>query len=184
MTSHRVIINWRGEEIETLADIVKEDLEVLFVGLNPSPVSVARGHYHQGRLGQQFWKLLVDHQILPAPGPSEFHDDFLLRNGFGITDIVKRPSKRADLDPTDLEYGRVLLADKINYLEPRIVCSVYKTAIEAVSGQKLKNIWGPTNLRLGKSVVFILPFPYRPADEIKAYAGQLGVLIEANPDDR
>ena len=45
---HKTVLRWRGREIETLADIVDVDLLVLFVGLNPSPVSVARGHYHQG----------------------------------------------------------------------------------------------------------------------------------------
>lgn len=112
MTSHRATTDWRGEKIETLADIVVADLDVLFVGLNPSPVSVARGHYHQGTLGQQFWKLLVDHTILPVPKPGGFHDDLLLRNRLGITDIVKRPSRRANLDLADIEYGRISREDK------------------------------------------------------------------------
>ena len=39
---------------------------LLFVGLNPSPVSVDPGHYHQGKLGQTFWRRLIKATILPA----------------------------------------------------------------------------------------------------------------------
>ena len=42
--------------IETLADLPPLRDRLLFVGLNPSPVSVEAGHYHQGRLGRTFWR--------------------------------------------------------------------------------------------------------------------------------
>ena len=42
---------------------------LLFVGLNPSPVSVEAGHYHQGRLGRTFWRRLMLARILPAGDP-------------------------------------------------------------------------------------------------------------------
>jgi len=107
---HKTVLRWRGREIETLADIVDVDLLVLFVGLNPSPVSIAQGHYHQGRLGQRFWRMLVEHQVLPPPDPGHFHDDLLLAHRMGITDLVKVPSRRADgLDPADVSEGRAIL---------------------------------------------------------------------------
>jgi len=81
----RVSVDWRGREVETLADIVAPDLRALFVGLNPSPVSVAAGHYHQGRLGKQFWQLLVSYGVLTQPSPGQFHDDSLLSRGLGAS---------------------------------------------------------------------------------------------------
>ena len=54
--SHRVTILVGGRPVETLADLPPERGRLLFVGLNPSPVSVAAGHYHQGRLGRRFWR--------------------------------------------------------------------------------------------------------------------------------
>ena len=48
MTNYKTTLNWRGHDIETLADIVDKDLRVLFVGINPSCVSVQEGHYHRG----------------------------------------------------------------------------------------------------------------------------------------
>ncbi len=178
VSAYRTLIRWRDSDVETLADIVGEGLDVLFVGLNPSPVSVAKGHYHQGRLGQQFWKLLVHHGILPRPGPGQFHDQLLLANRFGITDIVKVPSPRADsLRPEDIAYGRQLLLEKIRRFGPKIVCSVYKAAMGNLLDTSLKNQWGLLKPRIEQSLVFILPFPYRPADELDVHMRGLQTLI-------
>ena len=185
MTSHRTIVRWRGADVQTLADIIDKDLIILFVGLNPSPVSVGKGHYHQGRLGQQFWKLLVNHRILPQPTPGQFHDELLLANRFGITDIVKVPSARADtLDPADVDYGRTVLRKKIEDLKPGIVCSVYKKALERLLETKFKNQWGLVNERVGDSSIFILPFPYKSAEHIDFHMRQLSALLGRSRHDR
>ena len=55
---HRVTILVDGKRVTTLADIPPLRNKLLFVGLNPSPVSVKAGHYHQGRLGRTFWRRL------------------------------------------------------------------------------------------------------------------------------
>ena len=64
------------------------------MGLNPSPVSVEAGHYHQGRLGRTFWRRLMLAGILPPGTTIEGADDALVGAGHGITDLLKRPSKR------------------------------------------------------------------------------------------
>ncbi len=178
VSSYRTVVRWRGADVQTLADIIDKDLIILFVGLNPSPVSVAKGHYHQGRLGQQYWRLLVDRRILPKPTPGQFHDDLLLANRFGITDIVKVPSARADrLDPADVDYGRAVLRKKIDDLKPRIICSVYKKALEKLLETKFKNQWGHVDERIADSSIFILPFPYKSAEDIDLHMRQLSALL-------
>ncbi len=175
---HRTVLLWRGRRIETLADIVDVNLRILFVGLNPSPISVARGHYHQGRLGQGFWRLLVEHGVLPAPDPGRFHDDLLLRYRMGITDLVKVPSRRANsLDPADVSEGRTILRRKIAELRPQIVCSVYKRALEELGEIRLTNRWGLVGETLGDSRLFVLPFPYRSHALGRAHMGQLRKLL-------
>ena len=47
-----------GEEVETLADLLRSGLRGVVVGINPSPVSVAVGHYYQERVGQAFLRRL------------------------------------------------------------------------------------------------------------------------------
>ena len=40
---HRVTMDWLGEQVETLADLLRPGLRAISVGINPSPVSVAAG---------------------------------------------------------------------------------------------------------------------------------------------
>ena len=51
---HRVKETWMGEDVETLADLLRPGLNAVCVGINPSPVSVAAGHYYQGPPGNDF----------------------------------------------------------------------------------------------------------------------------------
>jgi len=179
MSSYRTFVEWRGKSVETLADILAEDILLLFIGLNPRPESVDKGHYHQGGLGQQFWRLLVDYRILPRPLLGQFHDEILLINGLGITDIVKVPSLRADsIDRADIAYGRKVLQDKISRLKPKVVCSVYKKAVEELCGISLTNRWGLLDERIEGCLLFVLPFPYRPAAEVRMHMMKLCDLVK------
>ena len=63
---HRTTVEIDGVAVETLADLPPLRDRLLFVGLNPSPVSVEAGHYHQGRLGQTFWRRLMTARVIPA----------------------------------------------------------------------------------------------------------------------
>jgi TDG/mug DNA glycosylase family protein len=108
---HKTTIVWREKEIKTLEDIIPKPLKVLFIGINPSLVSMEIGHYHMGRLGKRFWKRLEEYKIIDHT--AGFNDDQLKNYGFGITDIVKTPSKRGKEIHDDLEYGRRLLLQKI-----------------------------------------------------------------------
>ncbi len=168
---------WRGIEISTLRDIIPEPLTLLFVGLNPSPVSVTAGHYHQGRLGKRFWAMLEAFGILPHPPAGAFHDDLLEERGFGITDLAKLPTPRATgLTREDVELGREHLMDKILRLKPRIVCSVYKSVLETLIGHKLPG-FGYMHETIGESRLFALPFPYRPREQVERHMQELKTML-------
>lgn len=179
MTSYRTTDTWLGQSCETLADILAPGLTCVFVGLNPSVVSVEAGHYLQGTLGRQFWRLLQNHDILPEPTNGAFPDETLLENGFGITDLAKCPSPRADaLTREDFAAGRAILRDKIERFQPKIVCSVYRKSLEALTGRKYTNRFGQLDDRVGETQLFAAPFPYRPAEQVREYFPQLRALIE------
>src|SRR6266545_3731186 len=91
---HRELIVVGGHSTEALADLPPLRDRLLFVGLNPSPVSVEAGHYHQGRLGRTFWRRLMLAAVLPPATPIETADDALVAAGHGITDLLKTPSPR------------------------------------------------------------------------------------------
>ena len=98
------------------------------MGLNPSPVSVAAGHYHQGRLGRAFWHRLASARILPVGTLPEAADDALVAAGHGITDLLKRPTaqmreRRRAGRPASGRFGR-----RPPIWRPAAVVFIYKRA--------------------------------------------------------
>ena len=178
MTNYRTTENWRGARCRTLADILAPNLACVFVGLNPSNVSVQKGHYLQGTLGRQFLGLLVTYGILPDPG-ARFHDETFLENRLGITDLAKCPSPRANaLTRADIETGRATLLRKIERYQPTIVCSIYKKTLEALTGHKYTRRFGLLPDRIGDTKLFAAPFPYLPAADVRKYFTQLRKLVD------
>lgn len=144
----------------TFRDIVRPGLKVLFVGLNPSPVSLAKGHYLQGILGKRLWRRLKEHAILTGAVTGR-EDEALLRHGFGITDLSKKPSARAHmLSPEDFERGRLRLQRLIQRNRPQIVCFVYKTGAEKFLRTKLKGAGLQKKKEFAGTKIFVLPSVY------------------------
>ena len=119
-----------GRPVDTLADLPPLRDRLLFVGLNPSPVSVEAGHYHQGRLGQTFWRRLMLAGILPPGTPIETADDALLAAGHGITDLLKAPTARDEASDAVLTAGVGPLWQKIALWRPAAVVFIYKRAAD------------------------------------------------------
>lgn len=167
MPDHRATLILDGLPVETLADLPPEPGRLLFVGLNPSPVSVEAGHYHQGRLGRRFWQRLVTATILPAGTPPETADDALVTAGHGITDLLKLPSARDDADDATLRTGVGPLWQKIAIWRPAAVVFVYKRAAEACAGRRVPEPWGQVEgLALAARPCFLMPAPYAAADDV------------------
>jgi len=179
VTNYRTTLEWRGQKCETLADILAPGLACVFVGLNPSPVSVAAGHYLQGTLGKQFWRLLDTYNILPRPLNGAFPDELLLANGFGFTDLAKCPSPRAhSLTKEDIEIGRAELCAKIGRYRPRIVCSVYRMTLDVLTGRVHKDQVGLLEETIGETLLFAAPFPYKRAEVVATHMASLKRLID------
>ena len=165
--SHRTTLVVDGRRIETLADLPPLRNKLLFVGLNPSPVSVAAGHYHQGRLGQTFWRRLIAAKILPKETAVETADDALLAAGHGITDLLKLPSARDTASDADLTAGVGALWQKIAIWRPAAVVFVYKRAAEVAAGRRLEEKWGQlVGVALAGRPCFLMPGPYAPRAEV------------------
>ncbi len=111
----------------TVPDVIAEDLDVLFCGINPGLWSAAVGH-HFARPGNRFWK------VLEASGfsaeeldPSE--DRRLLELGLGITNLVPRSSATAaELGRDELRAGARRLARTVRRWRPRYVAFLGMTA--------------------------------------------------------
>jgi TDG/mug DNA glycosylase family protein len=182
--SHRTTIVVDGNTIETLADLPPLRNKLLFVGLNPSPVSVKAGHYHQGRLGQTFWRRLMTTEILPKATDVETADDALMAAGHGITDLLKVPSPRDTASDEALRAGVGTLWQKIAIWRPAAVVFIYKRAATIAAGRALAESWGQLQgVALAGRPCFLMPGPYAPREEVDEGLNFIRNLGAALPDD-
>ncbi len=182
--SHRTMLTIDGRPIETLADLPPMRNKLLFVGLNPSPVSVTAGHYHQGRLGRTFWRRLMLARILPPGTPIEAADDVLAAAGHGITDLLKRPTARDEATDADLTTGVGPLWRKIAIWRPAAVVYIYKRAAAISAGRPLTEHWGQLpGVAMAGRPCFLMPGPYAPTKEVDEGLNFLRNLSAALPMD-
>ncbi|RSD26134.1 mismatch-specific DNA-glycosylase [Mesobacillus subterraneus] len=121
--------------MNTILDHLREGLEVIFVGFNPSIRSSETGH-HYANPNNRFWKILFEAGITPRKYDSA-EDYKLLEIGYGMTNIVARPTKAADeITKEEYQEGREELKRKIEVYRPKIVCYVGKGVYQQYSGKK------------------------------------------------
>jgi len=104
-------------------DILAEDLDAMFVGINPGLVSAKAGH-NFANPGNGFWRLVHESGLVPRRlAPAE--EAHLLDHGLGLTNLVSRATRGVmDLGREDYVTGRKALAAKIRALRPRVVVFV------------------------------------------------------------
>ena len=149
-----------------LRDRIRPGVRVLFVGINPGVRSAETGHHFAGP-SNRFWKLLYESRLVP--GPITFVDDDRLPEfGYGITNIVARPSPGMnDLRPEEYREGALVLMDKVARFKPEVLATVGVTVYRALllslgDAQASKR---PVKLGLQKppvpipARVFVLPNP-------------------------
>ena len=114
-----------------LTDRIKPGVRVLFVGINPGVRSAVTGHHFAG-YSNRFWKLLFESGLVPGPITFE-QDDRLPAFGYGITNLVARPSPGIDdLRPAEYVEGWAILHGKIRRYRPEIVALVGVTLYRAI----------------------------------------------------
>jgi double-stranded uracil-DNA glycosylase len=114
-----------------LQDRIGPGLRVLFVGINPGVRSALTGHHFAGP-SNRFWKLLFESRLVPEA--LTFLDDGRLPEfGFGITNLVARPSPGIDdLKPAEYLGGWKILQEKIREFRPAVVALVGVTLYRAI----------------------------------------------------
>jgi hypothetical protein len=181
--THRATITLDGRTVDTLADLPPARGGLLFVGINPSVVSVNAGHYHQGRLGRMFWRRLIVAGILPQGTALEVADDALVAAGHGISDLIKRPTPRDVASDAELTAGVGPLWQKVAIWRPGAVVFVYKRAASISAGRTLEQRWGQLpGVAMAGRPCFLMPGPYAPAKEVAAGLNFLRNLRAALPD--
>lgn len=107
--------------MQEVPDIIGYNLKILFVGFNPGLRSAETGHHFAG-YSNKFWKLLYSSGLTPYQFKPE-QDGQLLTVGFGITNIVARPSRTAaEITKEEYQTGREILKDKLRQYRPQFAC--------------------------------------------------------------
>ncbi|MCC6192474.1 MAG: hypothetical protein IT318_25890 [Anaerolineales bacterium] len=168
--NYQATITVNGQRVQTLADILPATtpIRMLIVGKVPAPISVAAGHYFQGRQGRMFWDWLQEYGLLSVP-PGKFPDEVLLDHGYGLTDIVKVP-REYRMEPDNREYraGLDRILGLVHSLQPRVTLLVYKGVLDKILelafGVKQKSTYGfnPSVEPMFKCKVFAFPMPGTP----------------------
>ena len=167
-------------------DLLRDGLDVVFVGINPSVYSAERGHYF-ARPTNRFWPCL-SRSVLSRParlalrvdrlGPE--HDRALLDHGIGFTDVVKRATPKAsDVAPREFAAGVRRLAETLERHRPRVACfhgvTGYRHVHKALADGRTDIRLGLQKLRLGPTRLYLVPNPsganahVTPSDQVRWY---------------
>jgi TDG/mug DNA glycosylase family protein len=140
-----------------LPDILADDLDVVFCGLNPGLQAAAVGHHFAGR-GNRFWLVLflagfTSRQFDPTD------DRLLLTEGCGLTAVVARPTASADeVSVREFTTAAAALDSKIRTYKPGLVAFLGKKAYSAIVGRSIVE-WGRQNEMFGSTGAWVLPNP-------------------------
>ena len=134
------------EELQkkTVADITKQNLDIIFIGINPGYHSALTGHHYSGSgtfygseniaiektariffsaksqkifLGNHFWTCLYQSGILSESITSD-RDVEVLSNGVGLVNVVSRTTASSqDLSSAEIREGCRRLVDKLQLLQ-------------------------------------------------------------------
>lgn len=154
-----------------LKDRIRPGVRVLFVGINPGVRSAVTGHHFAG-YSNRFWKLLSESGLVPEPITFE-RDDRLPEFGYGITNLIPRPSPGIDdLRPSEYIEGWDVLEKKIRRYRPEIVALVGVTLYRAIAPLVIADEDRPRKERRSRPItlrpqpmtihgaqVFVLPNP-------------------------
>ena len=108
-------------------------VRLLMVGINPSPWTIAVNAPF-ARPGNRFWSSLAvagltDEVVDASRGLSPADERMLAARGIGMTNLVARPTARADeLEAHELRVGGRRLLERVGMLRPRSVAVVGITA--------------------------------------------------------
>jgi len=140
-----------------LPDLIAENLDVVFCGINPGLSAAAAGHHFVGR-SNRFWRVIHLAGFTPEEIRPE-NDRAILQYRCGLMTVVERPTARADqLSRFEFTAAATGFEQRIAHYAPRFIAFLGKAAYSALSGQR-EILWGCQSTGLGGSAVWVLPNP-------------------------
>ena len=150
---HRIsALRLRLRRATTLADTVGADMRLLICGLNPSPAAAASGIAF-ARPGNRFWPAALAAGLVTTD-----RDPFraVVEHGIGMTDLVKRVTRRADeLARSEYVEGLDRVDGLCRWLRPRAICFVGLAGWRAAVDRRARP--GRQDRTIGGRPVYLMP---------------------------
>jgi TDG/mug DNA glycosylase family protein len=151
--------------MKTLPDYLEDNLKIVSIGLNPSPLSVKAGFYFANPRNR-FWKALnasrlVNEDLQPGVAAME---ELFKKYRIGFTDLVKRPTRMGNqLRAADYREGAPALKEKLLTCQPGIAwfhgIGTYRNYLHYAEGLESDVVCGRQKSSIGKIRVFVTPNP-------------------------
>ena len=105
-----------------LTDILAPDLQLVFVGFNPSTIAWRAGHYYANPVNN-FYRLLHRHGLTPVQLPAS-EDRRLLEFGIGVVDLLagKHSPHAGDYPVSAYRAAVPDLERRLSRVRPKLVC--------------------------------------------------------------
>ncbi len=158
----------------TLKPFVRENLDILFVGLNPAVISNQKGHYFSVK--QSFWNQLYKSGLILKEVDKEYADECIFgdtvfninQRNFGITDLVTNIANSNSTEVTPTMAHCIQLERTILEYKPKVAIilhsKVLKIFIHKHLGLKKKYFSNCGNmgqlLRNSDTTFFNIAFPH------------------------
>ncbi|XP_057327769.1 G/T mismatch-specific thymine DNA glycosylase isoform X1 [Microplitis mediator] len=146
------------KKTNSLPDYLQPDLDVVFVGINPSLTAAFKGRYYAGP-GNHFYKLLHASELVPSYVP--FDEDYkLLEYNIGLTNIVDRATRSsADLNSKEIKRGCDIVDEKLKKFKPKLAVFNGKCIYQIFAQQfgKTKFNFGLQNEKIGDTAIWVVP---------------------------
>lgn len=119
-----------------LPDYLKDNLDIVFVGINPGLAAAYTGNYYTGP-GNHFWKCLYLSGLIEVEMSAKEDHVLFESYGIGFTNMVARTTKGSnDLSKSELTEGGKILEKKLQIYKPKIVVFNGKISYEVFSKKK------------------------------------------------
>jgi double-stranded uracil-DNA glycosylase len=142
---------------KTVPDLIRPNLDVLFVGINPGLYTAAVGH-HFARPGNRFWPAMHKGGFTPKQ-VSPFDSATLLDLNLGITNLCPRPTAMAhQLSTHELREGAKVLRRKVLKYKPRFIAIIGITSYRIAFDRKEAKI-GLQSETIGDTKIWVVPNP-------------------------
>ena len=142
----------RLKRIRSLPDTVGPKMQILIVGLNPSPYSADSGIGY-GRPGNRFWPAALRAGLVSIDRDPRHA---LTHHGVGMTDLVRRTTARADeVERTEFETGFERVERLAAWLKPRLCCFIGLGGWRLVVDRKA--VAGRQTDAVGGCPVYVMP---------------------------